>query len=241
METKLAIVLACLFAGCGLDTAGQGQADDGWTDIVPDEIEPDLADSEPDVLDLAEVEPPPEATDEASADEADGATDEAAPEAEDVSGEDGGEEAEDVHDVTDEGGEGDSEVTDPCAPPEIPTTGLYFFYCVRDGWLTDLTLERWVDRAGTGLPDDLWGVEPDCIDYDTRSLFCEVRLTGPGTLNFNIRQLSMPWACDHLTTPYAYGTPRLWWDGTELALGDPVWNGDTSSDGCNYTCVLPTP
>jgi len=244
METKLAIVLACLFVGCGLETAGQGQADDGQADIVPDGIEPDVAETdveEPDILELAEVEPPPEAADEAGEDETDGTADEASPEAEDASEEDGGEEAEDVRDVTDESGEEDGEVADPCTPPEIPTTGLFLFFCIAtDRWPTNLHLERRVDRSGTGLPDDPWGVEPGCAATDARSLPCEVDLTGPGTMIFGVH-LTYAWACEHLATPYAHGVPRLWWNGTELVLGDPVWNGVDGSDGCQYTLSLPTP
>ncbi len=239
--TKLALALSFVLMGCGLDT--NGMAEDVWTD----EAEPDTFETEPpDIPDFVDAESPDETPEEveneveAEEDAAEEAADET-PEIEADFEEVGDEGSEDVPDAEDEGGEEDGEAVDPCAPPEVPTTGLYLFFCITtDRWPTNIHLERRVDRSGTGLPDVPWAVELGCVTGDTRILFCEVDLTGPGTMIFGVH-LTYAWACEHLATPYAHGTPRLWWNGAELTLGEPLWNGVDGSDGCQYTVSLPTP
>jgi hypothetical protein len=247
METnKLLALVLVSFVGCGLDTAGTGELTDE-SQMDADAVEPD-ADVSEDVFEdgsAEDAEPEDFGEDETAEDvvdvEADVSEDipdadtaeDAEPEdfVEDEAGDEAGDEAD--GEETDDGG-----IVDPCAPPEIPPTGLYVFFCFDDDITSNIVMWRWVDR--TFGPDISWEIEPRCWVGTSRSLFCSVEIYGGATYYCNfkvdpgINPDSGDWTCGPgLSTPV--GAPLAWYNGDPLTVTS-VANG---SGGCNHAFVVP--
>lgn len=209
-------------ASCGLNTNGLGDEEDFVPDVVPDETQPDVsetADNEATGEDAAE-EVRDEVPDESQLNESVDAAD--VEEVEDTAGDEGDGEAE------------DGEAIDPCAPPEIPSVGVYLFYCLNDDSRFDMTLWRWVDRLGE--PDIVWGVEPGCATRGSRTLWCELSFYNGGwEFNIELSGSECGWSCCGPGTSAPYGMPRLWRNGTEI-LVENVPNYDGT--GCNHSFRL---
>ncbi len=222
MKVKLAIYATFLFLfGCGLDTAGSGPDGDDYSpsDVPDQEAGPDIGEDEvaevvEDHFELTEEDVSPEATDEAADYEETEAAD-----------------AED--EASEEDGEGeDGEITDPCAPPEIPTTGLFLWYCIPDPPVSiGMAVGLWVERLSG--PPITWRFEPSCGARDARSIFCELTDYGPGsTYYFNVTTPSIGagWSCGP-DLEVTHGVPRIWHHGWELEVGVV----DNGYGGCNHT------
>lgn len=242
IATRVAVFMASLMTGvgCGLNTDGlwQGDGTDASEDIEPEEIEFD--DSGEEFLD-AEIEDvsPPDTEDRFEVDtpetdgEIDYVTDEIGPE---IDAEDA--EPEDV--VEDESSEEDGEAedggtVDPCAPPTIPTDGLYLFFCFEDDIVSELIMWRWVYRDWG--PAVIWETEPGCRIASSRTLFCPVEIYLDATYYFNVEMPGtgpIGWSCGPgLTAPM--GMPRVWLYGIPLA----VTFVDNGAGGCNHTFTVP--
>lgn len=233
MKVKLAVSATFLFLfGCGLNTAGQGPGDDDSPyDIQAEEVEPDITetdepetDAADDHFELTEEDVSPETPDEASEVDDDETTDEADSEdAED--GEAGEEDGE-----TDDGG-----TVDPCTPPEIPTDGLYLFFCFTEDITSEMVMWRWVRRDWG--PSVIWEPEPGCHIASSRVLACPVEIYHDATYYFNIEMPGtgpIGWSCGPgLAAPM--GTPRVWLYGIPLA----VTFADNGAGGCNHTFTTP--
>ena len=227
MKGKLA-ALTCswLLFGCGLNTAGQGPDDDDQSpsDILAEEVEPDITeadvpetDTADDRFELAGEDASPEAPDEVSEVDVE-ETEDAGPEDE-ASEEDGETE--------------DGETADPCTPPEIPSVGLYLWYCAPTA--IDMTVMRWVDRpSGT---DVVWSSAPGCNRSSTRVLFCSLTDYGAASVYyFNITTPGFDpgWSCGP-GFEVTHGIPRVFWNGIELEVGVI----DNGYGGCNHTFAIP--
>jgi hypothetical protein len=232
MKGKLASfwILTFLF-GCGLNTAGQGPDDDdqGPSDVPAEEAGPDIVeedvsapDSDDDRFELFSEDASLEVLDETS-------------EIEETADETDSEEAEDAgpeDEASEEDGETeDGEITDPCAPPEIPTTGLYLWYCISEPASLDMAVERWVERLSG--PPIVWAFEPGCYALDARSIFCLMADYGPGsTYYFNITTptFGAGWSCGP-DLEVNHGVPHIWHDGRELEVSVV----DNGYGGCNHS------
>ncbi len=195
-------------AGCSLNTAGQGDdEEDHLPDIVPDETSPDVF--EADTAETPEEDAAEETRDEAGNEsELEGTAD--TPDTE---------ETEDAAGAGDEGGE----TVDPCPLPEIPTTGIYLFYCPVEIGPIDMALGRYVEREGA--PNIEWSYDTSCRTSGAYFLWCNLtsyNSWSPATVYFNVAMDSGTlWACigDPPGTPSSpYGLPRLWQNGVELTV-----------------------
>ena len=137
------LVAVAVVISCGNDSGKQDVADVGAdVDVEADALEV------PDATEDDAAETPDEASDEELL------PDEAGSETEDSVREDG---AGPEEDGDGEGGDAaeDGEAVDPCAPPEIPSAGLYLFFCLGDGAPPGLTLTlwRWISQEwGPNIP-----------------------------------------------------------------------------------------
>ncbi|MFH2136860.1 MAG: hypothetical protein ABII19_04530 [Patescibacteria group bacterium] len=249
METKLtAIVVALFVASCGLETEGFGESGlDAAPDLSPD-AEPDILEEDdagpdeaaPDILETAE--------DDAGEDEA---TDDFETELDEATPDEAAEDADDaVDEATDEGSEADAEdaetedsdvedgTIDPCALPEIPTTGLFIFYCFDYDLLSPMDLEFQVEQGG--IPVISWRASLECSVTRSRRLECTLTpLVWNASYIFNIRLdsgIGIGWSCGPELLEI-WGHPRAWLNGRELTV-TPVTNGD---GGCNHGFVTPSP
>ncbi len=245
METKLVALTICFVIGCGLDTSGMGEEDEG---ALPDIVEEAESDMEMD--EVAPDVPEEDLTEDTGEDETvDDVADEASPDevAEDVTDVPDETEPEDAaeDEVTDEGGEEDGGAEDgdiedgepdPCALPEIPTTGIFIFYCFDYDLSSPMSLEFQAERAG--IPVVSWRAAPGCSTTRGRRLECTLTPTMWGaTYIFNIRLdpgVGIGWSCGPELLAI-WGTPRVWLDGVELPI-TPVTNGD---GGCNHSFLIP--
>lgn len=209
VATRVAVFLSSLmtWTSCGLNTAGIGDDENSAPDIVPDEIMSDVSE----VIDNEVTE---ENSDrEESGDAYEVEPDEGMLEDESTDSLDAEEDFSEVEDS-----EEDGETVDPCAPPDIPTTGIWLFFCLTADARTDMTMWRWVDRDE--LPDIEWSQESGCTVRNSRILFCDLSLYSawrPATVHFNIAMRGSLWSCEGFDTPY--GQPRVWIDGLEIMLG----------------------
>ncbi|MBU1146415.1 hypothetical protein KKD80_02610 [Patescibacteria group bacterium] len=222
METKLtAIVVALFVASCGLETEGFGES---GLDTMP-EASPD---AEPDILEEDDAGPDEVAPDVPETAEDDAGEDEATDEGSEADAEDAETEDSDVEDGT----------IDPCALPEIPTTGLFIFYCFDYDLLSPMDLEFQVEQGG--IPIISWRASLECSVTRSRRLECTLApLVWNASYIFNIRLdsgIGIGWSCGPELLAI-WGTPHVWLDGTELAVTS-VTNGD---GGCNHGFVTPSP
>lgn len=226
METnKLALVLVSLFVGCGLDTFGMGEVtDDGQLDVELDTSETDVAED----IELDEgILPDDSGLEDFGGDEvAENVVDVEADTVEDA----GEDEADD--DEAEDGG-----IIDPCILPEIPTAGLWLWYCIPITTVSiDMTVMRWVDRP-SGSDDIPWHFAPGCSRASTRELFCSLADYGAASVYyFNITTPGFEpgWSCGP-GLEVTHGVPRIFWNGVELA----VFAADNESGGCNHTFEIP--
>ncbi len=250
MKTKLVVLITCFAFGCGLDTVGMGGSDEGAQPDVSDNTEPDTTEEvdagpdvdAPDVFETAEDQTGEDGSDEneASDDDSDETTSEETSEdvadtaedgePEDAAGEDGETEdgvAEDGDVLSDGGG-------DPCTPPEIPPSGLHVFYCFTEDIRSFMSL--WMQAERGGVPVFSWDQVPGCLAADARSLFCELPLRYNAVHQFKVEipGTGIGWSCGPgLTAPL--GTPRVWLDGTELAVSF----ADDGAGGCYHQFTTP--
>lgn len=245
----MAIVIALFVASCGLDTEGLGEPDEGTLpeasddtepDIGPDEIVADVPGEDAAEEDSGHDEATPEETTEDTVDSTEDAEPEDADDAEDVVDDaaDEGSEA-DAEDAGTEDGDAEDGAIDPCALPEIPTTGIFIFYCFDYDLLSPFALEFQIEQGG--LPVVSWRGSPECT-FTSRSRRFECTLTPlvwDATYVWNIRLdpgVGIGWSCGPELLEI-WGTPRAWLNGVELAV-DPVTNGD---GGCNHSFTTPPP
>ncbi|MBI5072046.1 hypothetical protein HZB93_04145 [Candidatus Falkowbacteria bacterium] len=248
METKLVALTICfVIGGCGLDTGGMGEPDDGALPDIVEEGEPDIGPdeaatdvSEADQEDVAEDAGEDETADETEPDEA--SPDEAAEDVTDVPDETEPEDADDAADeagdeASDEGGETEDGEPDPCALPEIPATGIFVWYCFDYDLSSPMSLEFQAERAG--IPVVSWRAAPGCSTTRGRRLECTLTPTvWDATYIFNIRLdpgVGIGWSCGPELLAI-WGTPHVWLDGVELTVTS-VTNGD---GGCNHSFLTPS-
>lgn len=241
METKLvALTIYFVIGGCGLDTGGMGEPDEGALPDIVEEVAPDV--SEADQEDVAEDAGEDETADETSEpDEA--SPDEAAEDVTDVPDETEPEDA--IRDEADEGGDeggeaedGDTEdgEPDPCARPEIPTTGLFVFYCFDYDLLSPMHL--WLQIERSGIPVVSWSIAPGCTTGRSRRLECTLTLVWDALYKFNTELdpgVGIGWSCGPELLAI-WGTPHVWLDGVELTVTS-VTNG---GGGCNHSFLTPS-
>jgi hypothetical protein len=211
---KLALVLAFLFVGCGLDTNGQSlDGDDFGSDIELDEVEPAVP--EADAAEDSELE-------DATPDET----------VEDVPEADAAEDSELEDEATDEADDGG--VVDPCERPDIPETGIYAFFCFADDIRADMILSLQIERGG--LPIFPWAEILDCTATGARSMFCELPLYYNAVYFFNIEipGVGIGWSCGP-GTDVLWGAPRIWVNHAEQTVR-VVPNID---GGCNHQFTTP--
>jgi len=231
MKAKLVAMVAMILAGCGLETMGQGSDSDDFAepDIGPDEVESDVP--EVDREDVAEDET--SEPDEATPDETD---EDVTDVPEDAEPEDAAEtEAEDEDGDAEDGDTEDGEV-DPCALPEIPTTGIFVFYCFDYDLLSPMHL--WLQIERSGIPVVIWSEAPGCSTARSRRLECTLTLVWDALYKFNIELdpgVGIGWSCGPELIE-VWGHPRVWLNGRELVV-TPMTNG---SDGCNHSFLTPT-
>jgi hypothetical protein len=223
MKTKLVAIVALFLAGCGLETMGQDSDSD-------DSAEPDIGPDEVDQEDLAEDdtadETTPDETDRDVTDIMEDVEPEDAAEAEAEAEDEGGEEDGDAE---------DGEVVDPCERPDIPTTGLYVFYCFVGDIRSDMALYLQIERGGT--PIFPWAEIVACTATSARSMFCEPPLYYNGVYLFNIELdpgIGVGWSCGPGLAE-TWGTPRVWLDRREQIV-TPHANMD---GGCNHLFTTP--
>lgn len=229
MKVKLVISATFLFLfGCGLNTAGQGPDDDDSPyDIQAEEVEPDITDTADDRFELTEEDVSPETPDEVSEVDADETADEA-----------DSEEAEDAG-FEDEASEEDGGTADPCERPDVPTTGVYVFFCFADDLRANMTLSLQIERGG--LPVFPWAEILGCTVADSRSTFCGLPLYYNAIYVFNTEfELTYPgtgtsWTCGPGTDDVLWGVPRVWVNHVEQA----VTTRANMDGGCNHLFTTP--
>ncbi len=246
METKLVALTICfVIGGCGLDTGGIGEPDEGALPDIVEEVGPDVP--EADREDVAEDAGEDETTDETEPDEASpdevaedvtDVPDETEPEdaAEDGAPDEAGDESGGEDGSAEDGDTEDGE-PDPCALPVIPATGIFIFYCFDYDLLSPMALEFQAERAG--IPVVSWREAPGCRVARSRRLECTLTPTvWDATYIFNIRLdpgVGIGWSCGPELLAI-WGTPHAWLDGVELTVTS-VTNGD---GGCNHSFLTPS-
>lgn len=236
METKLmAIAIALFTTSCGLETEGVGESNLDTTPEVAPDAEPDVVEEDDagpdevarDVPETTEENAADDVAEDAEPEDASEATDEGRAEDGETEPEDGG-----IEDGEAEDGE-----PDPCALPEIPTTGIFVFYCFDYDLLSPFALEFQVEQGG--LPVVSWRGSPECtFSSPSRRLECALTPTvWDATYIFNIRYdpgIGIGWSCGPELLEI-WGAPRAWFEGIELPV-EPVPNGD---GGCNHRFLTP--